>query len=448
MAYADVTVPEQHRRRGVGSALLAEVEARARAAGRTYVLVEVVSEVGVVGPGSCSRRRRATRSPTARASRSSTSAPTPTGRPWSRRWPRGSATIGSSSGGPSRRTRTRRPSATRSTCSSGWCPWATSRWRTPRSLPSVCAATRRGPMRSADAGSPLRRSPPTARWRVTATSSSRPTSVRFAQIGITMVLPEHRGHALGLALKLATHAALTALVPECGLVVTDNADANASMNAVNEQMGYRLVEQQLEVQKSAVTIEIRTVDVHDEAAAPRVVGDGPGRGGRPRVRRLPGVGALPSGPGRGEPRARPHAAGGVRRDARWSASAVVQAARCSTTPTSPIVDVGVPPAHRGRGVGSALLARVGGAGARRRPHALDRGRVHAAGRHERRSAGSPPPTATRWPTPRASRSSTCATTPTGRPLDERGGAADRRLPHRRVGDLHAGGASSPTWPAP
>jgi hypothetical protein len=74
--------------------------------------------------------------------------------------------------------------------------------------------------------------------------------VRFAQIGITMVLPEHRGHALGLALKLATHAALTALLPECGFVVTDNADANEAMNAVNEQMGYRLVEQQLEVQKA------------------------------------------------------------------------------------------------------------------------------------------------------------------------------------------------------
>ena len=51
MTYAGVTVPEQHRRRGVGSALIADVEARARAAGRTYVLVEVVSEVGVVGPG-------------------------------------------------------------------------------------------------------------------------------------------------------------------------------------------------------------------------------------------------------------------------------------------------------------------------------------------------------------------------------------------------------------
>ncbi len=51
MSYADVTVPERHRRRGVGSALLADVEARARAAGREYVLVEVLAPIGVVGPG-------------------------------------------------------------------------------------------------------------------------------------------------------------------------------------------------------------------------------------------------------------------------------------------------------------------------------------------------------------------------------------------------------------
>ena len=71
----------------------------------------------------------------------------------------------------------------------------------------------------------------------------------YAQIGITMVLPEHRGHSLGLAMKLATHATLATAVPACGLVTTSNADVNDHMNAVNEAMGYRLVEQLLEVQK-------------------------------------------------------------------------------------------------------------------------------------------------------------------------------------------------------
>src|SRR6478735_1903603 len=70
-----------------------------------------------------------------------------------------------------------------------------------------------------------------------------------ARVGITMVLPEHRGHALGLGIKLATHRSLVAQVPECRIVATGNADVNAHMNAVNERMGYRLVEQLFEFQK-------------------------------------------------------------------------------------------------------------------------------------------------------------------------------------------------------
>ena len=72
-----------------------------------------------------------------------------------------------------------------------------------------------------------------------------------ARIGLTMVLPEHRGHSLGLAMKLATHRSLVAQVPECRIVATGNADVNAHMNAVNERMGYRLVEQLFEFQKKA-----------------------------------------------------------------------------------------------------------------------------------------------------------------------------------------------------
>ena len=70
-----------------------------------------------------------------------------------------------------------------------------------------------------------------------------------ARIGITMVLPEHRGHSLGLGIKLATHRSLVAQVPECRMVVTGNADVNEHMNAVNDRMGYRLVENILEFQK-------------------------------------------------------------------------------------------------------------------------------------------------------------------------------------------------------
>jgi GNAT superfamily N-acetyltransferase len=75
------------------------------------------------------------------------------------------------------------------------------------------------------------------------------TSTRVGYVGLTMVMPEHRGHRLGLAMKLATHRALRAAYPECELVVTSNADVNEWMNAINESMGYQEIEQLLEYQK-------------------------------------------------------------------------------------------------------------------------------------------------------------------------------------------------------
>jgi hypothetical protein len=61
-----------------------------------------------------------------------------------------------------------------------------------------------------------------------------------------MVLPEHRGHRLGLATKLATHRAVRAAFPECHLVVTSNAEVNTHMNAINDALGYEVLEDLLE----------------------------------------------------------------------------------------------------------------------------------------------------------------------------------------------------------
>lgn len=72
---------------------------------------------------------------------------------------------------------------------------------------------------------------------------------RHASVGGTLVLPEHRGHRLGLAMKLATHRRLLELFPDCAYVETGNAGVNAAMNAVNDQLGYRVVERCLDVQK-------------------------------------------------------------------------------------------------------------------------------------------------------------------------------------------------------
>lgn len=73
---------------------------------------------------------------------------------------------------------------------------------------------------------------------------------RRAHIGVTMVLPEHRGHRLGLAVKLASHVALRQAFPDCRLVVTSNAEVNKHMNAINEALGYRRLETLLEFHRT------------------------------------------------------------------------------------------------------------------------------------------------------------------------------------------------------
>jgi GNAT superfamily N-acetyltransferase len=72
---------------------------------------------------------------------------------------------------------------------------------------------------------------------------------RLAHIDSTLVLPEHRGHRLGLAMKVLLHQRLRAEFPDTGLLVTGNADINDYMNAVNEQLGYRPIDRVLELQK-------------------------------------------------------------------------------------------------------------------------------------------------------------------------------------------------------
>jgi hypothetical protein len=65
----------------------------------------------------------------------------------------------------------------------------------------------------------------------------------------TLVDPAHRGHALGIAIKVANHRQLREHFPDCRVLLTGNADVNAAMNAVNDALGYREVERCLEMQK-------------------------------------------------------------------------------------------------------------------------------------------------------------------------------------------------------
>ena len=76
-----------------------------------------------------------------------------------------------------------------------------------------------------------------------------PHAPRVAEIGDTLVLPDHRGHRLGLALKVRLHQQALALFPGIEVIETGNATTNRWMNDVNEQLGYRVVERVLELQK-------------------------------------------------------------------------------------------------------------------------------------------------------------------------------------------------------
>jgi GNAT superfamily N-acetyltransferase len=76
-----------------------------------------------------------------------------------------------------------------------------------------------------------------------------PHAPRLADIGDTLVLPDHRGHRLGLALKVLLHQQVRALHPGAELIATGNATTNRWMNDVNEQLGYRPVDRSLELQK-------------------------------------------------------------------------------------------------------------------------------------------------------------------------------------------------------
>ena len=55
---------------------------------------------------------------------------------------------------------------------------------------------------------------------------------------LTVVDPRHRGHRLGLAIKLANLELLADRAPEARLVITGNAAVNVPMIAVNEMMGF------------------------------------------------------------------------------------------------------------------------------------------------------------------------------------------------------------------
>ena len=68
-----------------------------------------------------------------------------------------------------------------------------------------------------------------------------PDAPRQAWQMLTVVHPEHRGHRLGLAIKLANVDVLARQAPDVRVIVTGNAAVNAPMIAVNDMMGFAVV---------------------------------------------------------------------------------------------------------------------------------------------------------------------------------------------------------------
>jgi GNAT superfamily N-acetyltransferase len=75
-----------------------------------------------------------------------------------------------------------------------------------------------------------------------AVSTSTPSQpgTGWAFQGITAVLPEHRGHRLGLLAKSEMLELLIGRAPDVRRVLTRNADANRHMAAINERLGYQV----------------------------------------------------------------------------------------------------------------------------------------------------------------------------------------------------------------
>jgi GNAT superfamily N-acetyltransferase len=66
--------------------------------------------------------------------------------------------------------------------------------------------------------------------------------------GITIVDPKHRGHRLGMLVKIANLRLLRENFPHVRRIWTDNADVNAPMININQRLGYEIVDGATEFQ--------------------------------------------------------------------------------------------------------------------------------------------------------------------------------------------------------
>ena len=78
-----------------------------------------------------------------------------------------------------------------------------------------------------------------------------PHGADYAWQDDTLVMPEHRGHRLGAALKAANYAALPDAI---GLVHTWTAPSNTAMHHTNTALGFRVVEHMYEMEVASAPL--------------------------------------------------------------------------------------------------------------------------------------------------------------------------------------------------
>jgi GNAT superfamily N-acetyltransferase len=253
VSYADVMAHPDHRRRGVGSAVLAEIERRSRAAGRERVLTEVFVPAGASDDLPGDEAFAVVRGYEVANRESSKAVDVVASEPlWPALEEQAAAALGAY-----------RVVTWRDHCPEEYVEsFGVALSRVMSLIPQgelaledrewTVAQVRAAEERRREIGLATLESAAIAPdGTVVGLTGLRVHVVdpRVAHVSVTMVLPEHRGHRLGLATKLDNHRALRAAFRDCRLVVTSNADVNTHMNAINDAMGYRVLEQLLECQK-------------------------------------------------------------------------------------------------------------------------------------------------------------------------------------------------------
>lgn len=250
MAYADVFVRPDRLREGIGSALLADVEDRARAASRTTLLVESVAPPGRVGAGELFGDAHgysvANREQLKALDLGATAGLHGRLRADARAELDGYRIVTWDTGCPDEHAEEfcRLLSRFMDEVPLGDMALESSVWTVER--------LRANEARAREVGKRMLVAAAVAADGSLAGASdirvveAAPTA---ADVGITLVTQPHRGHGLGVALKLAVEELLLVEFPGCRSLRTSNAGVNAHMNAINDRLGYRVVEDLLELQK-------------------------------------------------------------------------------------------------------------------------------------------------------------------------------------------------------